>query len=113
MKVLKFEFNILKTLRNKQTQNIALTYPKVGVSCYTLYNITFSTVWPSKTWYNTNMFLSGYVAVCMCHCVSVLLCSFVRALNVPKKMRIDLNRCYESNTFQFFAVYKFTDMVYF
>ena len=31
--------NILKILRNKQTQKIVRTYPKAGVSCYTLYRV--------------------------------------------------------------------------
>ena len=30
--------NILKILRNNQTQEIVTTYPKVGVSCYTTWD---------------------------------------------------------------------------
>ena len=50
----KMRVNILKILRNKQTQEIVTTYPKAGVSCYTTwgklvqYNSTSSTVWPAR-----------------------------------------------------------------
>ena len=90
--------NIFKVLRNKQTQDNCNNLPQgrgkllhhMGVSCYTLFNSTISTVWPSQTWNNVYMCLPGYVGVfmyqcvCLFVCLCVLFCSFVRALNVDE-----------------------------
>ena len=39
-----------------------------GLRSYTIYNCTFSTVWPSQTWYKVSMCLWGSVGACVCHC---------------------------------------------
>ena len=114
------QVNILKILRNKQSTKIATTYPKVGVSCYTLYDSTLSTVWPSQTWYKVHMCLWGYVhvGVYMCHCVCLFVCLFVYCFFVCPHVKCRWKLCTLIST----AVMKETiwtyllkciDMVYF
>ena len=111
------QVNILEILRNKQRQNVLTTYPKVVVSCYTLYHSTLSTVWPSQTWYKVHMCLRGYVGIYMhvplCLFPCALFCSFVRAFTVVENYAHWFQPLLWKKSLKLVCHVKCIDMVYF